>query len=74
MPHLRHILNKIKYTQDLSKTTIKYIHRGAPQDTRVLSGDDIIKIGRSFLHTKTAMIPYHRIFEVTYEDELVFQR
>ena len=74
MPHLRHLLNKIKWTQDLSKTKNTYIHRGAPQDRKMITGEDIKKIGRSFLHTNTAMIPYHRIIQVIYNEKTVFQR
>lgn len=74
MPHLRDIFNEIKWTKDLTKVEIWYIHRGAPQDTMILSGKDIRSIGRSFLETDTASIPYHRIFKIVYDGEIIFDR
>jgi len=74
MPHIRDILNEIKWTKKLEKTRIWYIHRGAPDDTMVLSGSDILHIGRSFLETATASIPYHRIFKIMDEEEIIFDR
>jgi hypothetical protein len=74
MPNLRDILNEIKWTKDLEKAEIWYIHRGAPNNTKILYGKDIVKIGKSFVDTETASIPYHRIFKIVYEDEIIFER
>jgi uncharacterized protein (UPF0248 family) len=74
MLYVRDILNKIKWTKDLKKVTIWYIHRGALQNLKIISGGDIISIGRSFLETTTATIPYHRIIKVFYGDEVLFNR
>ena len=74
MYFVRDILNKIKWTKDLNKVTIWYVHRGALGDIKMISGDEIISIGRSFLETSTAMIPYHRITKILYEDEVLFNR
>jgi uncharacterized protein (UPF0248 family) len=74
MFYVRDILNKIKWTKDLKKVTIWYIHRGALHNTKTISGDEIISIGRSFLETSTATIPYHRIIKVNYGDEVLFNR
>jgi uncharacterized protein (UPF0248 family) len=74
MRYVRDILNKIKWTKDLKKVTIWYIHRGALHNTKMISGDEIISIGRSFLETTTATIPYHRILKVFYGDEVLFNR
>ena len=74
MYFVRDILNKIKWTKDLKKVTIWYVHRGALGNTKMISGDEIISIGRSFLETSTAMIPYHRITKILYEDEVLFNR
>jgi hypothetical protein len=71
---LRDILNEIKWTKDLEKAEIWYVHRGAPNDTKILSGKDILNIGKSFIDTTTATIPYHRIFKITYEGKIVFER
>ena len=76
MPHLRDILNELKWKRDreLEKAEIWYIHRGAPHDTKVISGREIIGIGQSFMETTTATIPYHRIFKIVYEGKVIFER
>jgi uncharacterized protein (UPF0248 family) len=71
---LRDILNEIKWTKDLEKVEIWYVHRGAPNDTKILSGKDIVTIGKSFFDTANASIPYHRIFKIVYEEKIVFKR
>ncbi len=73
---LRDILNELKWKKgfNLDKAEIWYIHRGAPADTRIISGREVINLGKSFIETTTAMIPYHRIFRVTYEGKIVFER
>jgi len=74
MLFVRDILNKIKWTKDLKKVTIWYIHRGALHNTKIISGHEITNIGRSFLETTTASIPYHRIIKILYRDEVIFNR
>lgn len=74
MHYVRDILNKIKWTKDLDKVTIWFIHRGALHDIKMISGNDIVSIGRSFLETTTATIPYHRIIKIFYADEVLFNR
>lgn len=76
MKNPRIILNEIKWKKDydLDLTEIWYIHRGAPNDTKVISGKDIIKLEKSFMQTPTTMIPYHRIFKIIYKDKVVFKR
>jgi len=74
MPYLRDILNEIKWTKDLDKAELWYAHRGAPNDTKIISGKDIVRIEKSSLDTTTATIPYHRIFKVVYDGEIIFER
>jgi len=72
--NLKDILNEMKWTKDLEKAEIWYVHRGAPNDTKILSGKDIVTIGKSFFDTANASIPYHRIFKIVYEGKIVFER
>lgn len=72
--NLKDILNEMKWTKDLGKAEIWYVHRGAPNDTKILSGKDIVTIGKSFFDTANASIPYHRIFKIVYEGKIVFER
>lgn len=72
----REVLNKLKWTEgmDLEKAEIWYVHRGAPNDTKIISGADIKDLGRGFFDTDEATIPYHRIFRIVYEDKIIFER
>jgi uncharacterized protein (UPF0248 family) len=72
--NFKDILNEIKWTKDLDKVKLWYVHRGAPNNTKILSGIDILRIGKSSLDTTTSTIPYHRIFKVIYDGEIVFKR
>ena len=76
MPNPRDILNKLKWkpNSDLNKAEIWYVHRGAINDTKIISGKEIIKLEKSFMKTNNAMIPYHRIFKIIYENEIIFKR
>jgi uncharacterized protein (UPF0248 family) len=76
MPNPRDILNELKWKQDcdLNQAEIWYVHRGAPNDTKIISGRDIIKLEKSFMKTTTAMIPYHRIFKIIYKEKIIFKR
>jgi len=76
MPSPRDILNGLKWGEgfDLPKAEIWYVHRGAPNDTKIISGGDIIALERSFMHTVNAMIPYHRILKIVYEGKIIFER
>ena len=76
MTNPRDILNELKWKQDcdLSITEIWYVHRGAPNDTKIITGSDIIKLEKSFIKTTTAMIPYHRIIKIIYNENVIFER
>lgn len=76
MTNPKDILNKLKWKQDcnLEQAEIWYIHRGAPNDTKIILGKDIVKLEKSFMQTTSAMIPYHRIFKIIYEDKIIFKR
>ena len=74
MPSLRDLLNEIKWNKDLQKIEIWYKHHGAPHDTKVITGAEIVSLGRSFLETTSATIPYHRIIKILYEGQTLFDR
>ena len=69
MSHMRELLNEIKWTKDINQIEIWYLHRGAPNDTKILPGKDIIALGKSFFETKTGLIPYHRIRRIYYRQK-----
>ena len=75
MTNPRYILNKLKWKEsDLVSSEIWYIHRGDPNDTRIISGKDVVELDRSFMHTTSASIPYHRILKIVYKGKNVFKR
>jgi hypothetical protein len=69
----RLILNQIKWTEkfDLKKIIIYYLHRGAPENTKSIYGKEIKLIGKSFIETYSAFIPYHRILNMIVELYLI---
>jgi uncharacterized protein (UPF0248 family) len=76
MTNPRDILNNIKWNSkyDFDIVEIWFVHRGAPNNTKVISGKDIVSLKRSFLHTTSASIPYHRIFKIIYKNKVIFNR
>ena len=72
----RDILNEIKWKKNsnLDYVEVYILHRGALDDTKIISGKDIFKIDRSFIHTKSTMITFHRIKKIKYSNEIFFQR
>jgi len=76
MPNPKDVLNELKWRKsfELEKAEIWYIHRGAPNDTKIISGKEVVKLGKSFMQTNTAMIPYHRVFKIVYGEDIIFMR
>jgi len=76
MTNPRIILNELKWKKeyDIKNAEIWYVHRGAPNDTKIISGKEIIEIGKSFMKTDSGMIPYRHISKIIYKGELMLQR
>ncbi len=75
MPTAKEVLNKIKWSKDIKKAEIWYLHRGAPNDTMIIPGKDIIALYHSFMELEDGtMIPYHRILKIFYDGKLVWER
>lgn len=73
----REILNKLKWdpNYELAHAEIWYLHRGAPNDLKIISGSEITKLNSSFIYTSSlAVIPYHRILKIVYEGETLWER
>jgi len=77
---VREILNKIKWDErmDFEQLEVVYLHRGAPNDLKRISGREIVHIGTSFLSLSLkeegAEIPHHRIVKILYKGEVLFER
>lgn len=77
MTNPREVLNEIKWRGDrsLKGVEIFYVHRGAEGDFKVLMGEDIEDLGRSFMELEDGgHIPYHRIFQIVKNGEVLFSR
>ena len=76
MTNPRDILNEMKWKKNLNLdlAEVWYVHRGAPNDTKIISGKEIVNLEKSFIQTTTSMIPYHRIYKIIYKDEIIFKR
>lgn len=76
MNKIRDILNEFKWREKykLDEIEIYYIHRGAINDTKIINGNDIKSIQKTFIETNDSMIPHHRIFKIIYKDKILFER
>jgi len=74
--NIREILNMLKWKEgfDFDKVEIWYIDRGAPGDVGVIRGEDVERIGRSFIHTKRKSIPFHRVLRILHDGKEIFSR
>ena len=65
----REVLNKLKWgSEALQSAQVTILHRGAPNDKRVIGGKDILELGRGFMRVVSpegeVEIPYHRILRI----------
>ena len=76
MNKIRDILNELKWRKKFifQDTQIYYIHRGALNNTKIISGSEIISIDKTFIETQDSMIPHHRIFKIIYHNHVLFDR
>jgi uncharacterized protein len=51
---------------------VTYLHRGAPGDSMIIRGEDIVELERSFFVTADSKIPYHRIRAIEHRGKLVY--
>ena len=72
----KEVLDELKWRgdRDLARAVIWYVHRGAPGDSKRISGSEILELDRSFMHTAGSTIPYHRIFRIEYEGQVLLER
>jgi uncharacterized protein len=73
----RNIINMILWHPDMqiTETEITYIHRGLPENLKMITGDSIIRLERGFLILKEgSQIPFHRIVKITYNNKILWQK
>ncbi|MFW6041059.1 MAG: DUF504 domain-containing protein [Thermoplasmatota archaeon] len=76
MTNPKEILNELKWRKNrsLDFAEIFYVHRGTQGDYKVLKGNEITELGRSFIRCEEGAIPYHRVFQIVYEGDVIFSR
>lgn len=76
MNKIRDILNELKWRKKFifQDTKIYFVHRGAPNNTKMITGSEILSIDKTFIETTDAMIPHHRIFKILYHHQILFDR
>jgi uncharacterized protein (UPF0248 family) len=61
-------LNRLKWAGKLRSCEIVIRHRGAPNDIKVISGEDVTELKRGHLNYKSGYrettIPLHRVLEI----------
>ena len=73
----RDILNRLKWKEgeSLDEAVIYYVHRGAPGDSRTVSGSGVMKLDKFCFELATgSCIPYHRVYRITHKGRTVFER
>lgn len=78
------LLNKLKWTPGSCFDDVKvwYIHRGAPDDSRMVTGAQISSLGRRFFELvpatfgaeRSTSIPYHRVLRIDYQGKMMFKK
>ena len=75
---IREILNEMLWDPryDFSRVEIWYLHRtmDSRETVRVVQGDAVIRLGKSFIETQGGVIPYHRVRKIVYGTGVVLDR
>jgi uncharacterized protein (UPF0248 family) len=74
------ILLKFRFDQrfSLDKVRVCYVNRGVPGDRSCIGGNRILALEAYYMEiaagNKTTRIPYHRIRQILYENNVVWER
>ena len=72
------ILNKLKWTSQLTNAKILILHRGAPENKKTIEGRRVTEVKRSyFLYEeggKETFIPNHRVLEIKINNRIIWKR
>jgi len=74
------MLNKLKWggEDELQSAKVTILHRGAPNDKRVIKGNDILELGRGLMRVVSpegeVEIPYHRILRIEARGRVLWEK
>ena len=71
-------LNRLKWTGRLDGCEVVILHRGAPDNRRVIRGRDISAVKKSCFYyienDREMVMPLHRILEIRSEGKMLWKR
>ncbi len=71
-------LNKLKWTNNLKDCKIVILHRGLPENRKIISGEKITELKRSYFLYKDSdrevFIPLHRVIEIKVKGKIIWKR
>lgn len=71
-------LNRLKWTGNLKECSITILHRGAPNDMKMISGERVTELKKSHFTYESSgresSIPLHRVLEVKIGKDVLWRR
>lgn len=71
-------LNKLKWTGRLADCEITFVHRGAKDDRKTISGREVTSVKRSHFYyrdnDRETFIPNHRVLEIRVGGKTLWKR
>ena len=71
-------INRLKWTGKLGRCEIVILHRGAPDDKRIVPGAMVTQVKKSCFYYKDGdregFIPMHRVQEIRLDGETIWKR
>lgn len=74
-------LNKLRWTGKLPLCQVLILHRGAPDDRKIVPGSQITQVKKSYFYYKDGkegnaekFIPLHRVLEIIVNGEVMWKR
>lgn len=58
----------------MTRATLWVADRTRPEGARVLSGSEIVDLGRRYFRTERATIPFYKILRIEFEGRVLFER
>lgn len=70
-------LNRLKWTGKLRDCEIIILHRGAPEDKKIIQGEKVTEVKKSYFlykNEREVFIPLHRVLEIRLKGETLWKR
>ncbi len=73
-------LGRLKWVGGLEDCEIVILHRGAPEDRKIIPGKDVTEIKKSYFYYRNisgdreTRIPMHRVLEIRLKGKVIWKR